>query len=340
MRALLCAAAVCAGILQTGAAYPEGLEPVQQGITQEAASLIPVTSLWNLAEDYDIDEDFLREIADLDGLTQRELTSLAVEYQLPAQYVQRFVDNMFVFKKGNGYEYIPVDPSLRKNSYDWDYLKDSSRDKRYDDGLFTGIKMIDVSAFQGDINWNAVKNDGVNYAFIRLGYRGYTEGKLHVDSKFHQNMRGAANAGVQVGVYFYSQAVSRAEAIEEAEFVLDHLGDYQLSLPIVFDIEGAQTTAYRTYRMGVQTATNIVKAFCDTIRSAGYDSMYYSYSKFLIENLDMAQLEGYPLWMAQYYQVPFFPYDFKIWQYSPKGRVAGIPNSVDLNLFFYDYSQA
>ena len=102
MRALLCAAAVCAGILQTGAAYPEGLEPVQQGIAQEAASLIPVTSLWNLAEDYDIDEDFLREIADLDGLTQRELTSLAVEYQLPAQYVQRFVDNMFVFKKGNG----------------------------------------------------------------------------------------------------------------------------------------------------------------------------------------------------------------------------------------------
>ena len=98
--------------------------------------------------------------------------------------------------------------------------------------------------------------------------------------------------------------------------------------------------SYRTYRMGVQTATNIVKAFCDTIRSAGYDSMYYSYSKFLIENLDMAQLEGYPLWMAQYYQVPFFPYDFKIWQYSPKGRVAGIPNSVDLNLFFYDYSQA
>ena len=195
MRALLCAAAVCAGILQTGAAYPEGLEPVQQGIAQEAASLIPVTSLWNLAEDYDIDEDFLREIADLDGLTQRELTSLAVEYQLPAQYVQRFVDNMFVFKKGNGYEYIPVDPSLRKNSYDWDYLKDSSRDKRYDDGLFTGIKMIDVSAFQGDINWNAVKNDGVNYAFIRLGYRGYTEGKLHVDSTFHQNMRGAANAG-------------------------------------------------------------------------------------------------------------------------------------------------
>ena len=85
----------------------------QQGIAQEAASLIPVTSLWNLAEDYDIDEDFLREIADLDGLTQRELTSLAVEYQLPAQYVQRFVDNMFVFKKGNGYEYIPVDPSCK-----------------------------------------------------------------------------------------------------------------------------------------------------------------------------------------------------------------------------------
>ena len=255
----------------------------------------------------------------------------------------RMTEHITISGKNKQRYYIALSDEVARVDYDMDRLiqNESGFFEYFDEnGNKISKTGIDVSKYQGDINWNAVKNDGVNYAFIRLGYRGYTEGKLHVDSKFHQNMRGAANAGVQVGVYFYSQAVSRAEAIEEAEFVLDNLGDYQLSLPIVFDIEGAQTTAYRTYRMGVQTATNIVKAFCDTIRSAGYDSMYYSYSKFLIENLDMAQLEGYPLWMAQYYQVPFFPYDFKIWQYSPKGRVAGIPNSVDLNLFFYDYSQA
>ena len=301
---------------------------------------IRVSDLLEVAEDYSkVPQDFLDEIEGRDSITVDRFQDYMLEYKLPGQYAQRFIDDYFIFKQGDKFQYLPVEKGATKHRYDWDNLVHYSYEKDYVvNGSSRALKGVDVSVFLGNIDWYSVKADGVDFAFIRLGYRGYTNGAIKVDSNFHQNIQGAKAAGVRVGVYFYSQAISRAEAIEEAQFCIDELSGYSLDLPVVFDLEGAQTNQYRTRGLGTQTAVNMVKAFCDTVENAGYDSMYYSYAKFLAEHEGMvAQLEGYDLWMAMYYRVPFFPYNFQIWQYSSTGRVAGIPKEVDMNLWFLDY---
>lgn len=301
---------------------------------------IRVSDLLAVAEDYStVPKEFLREIEGRSSITVERFQEYMLEYQLPGQYAQRFIDDYFIFKQGNKFQYLPVEKNATKHNYNWNNLVHYSREKEYIvNGSSRALKGIDVSVFQGNINWNSVKADGVDFAFIRLGYRGYSNGAIKIDSNFHQNIQGAKAAGVRVGVYFYSQAVSRSEAIEEAQFCLDELRGYSLDMPVVFDLEGAQTSQYRTYGLGTQTLVSMVKAFCDTIEGGGYQSMYYSYAKFLAEHQGMvAQLEDYDLWMAMYYRVPFFPYNFKIWQYTSSGKVAGIPKEVDMNLLFLDY---
>ncbi len=360
--ALLCAAALLLLPLGTGAGRIEDLRgvayvvegqaptPIQPTSNRNPSSgklnslvkdgVIRVSDLERVAEDYSsVPSDFLSAISGKSTITLDRFERYAVEYQLPGQYVQRFIDDYFIFKKGNSFEYLPVEKGVAKHSYDWDNLVHYSREKDYVvGGVSRVLKGIDVSVFQGNINWNAVKADGVDFAFIRLGYRGYTNGAIKLDTNFHQNIQGAQAAGVRVGVYFYSQAVSRSEAIEEANFCLDELSGYSLDLPVVFDLEGGANSSYRTYGMSTSTAVKMVSAFCDTIESGGYKSMYYSYAKFLAEHEGMvAQLEDYDLWMAMYYRVPFFPYNFKIWQYSSTGSVSGISGGVDMNMMFLDY---
>jgi len=340
----------------TGVAYVvEGQTPVPIQTTQSQGGgqtssgklnslvndgVIRVSDLERVAEDYSsVPDEFLSAISGRDTITVERLEDYAREYKLSAQYVQRFIDDYFVFKMGNTYEYLPVDHSAPKHSYNWDNLVHYNREKDYVvNGSSRVLKGIDVSVFQGNINWNAVKADGVDFAFIRLGYRGYSNGVIKADSNFHQNIQGAQAAGIKVGVYFYSQAVSRSEAIEEAQFCIDELWGYDLDMPVVFDLEGAQNSNYRTVGMTTSTAVKMVSAFCDTIESAGYQSMYYSYAKFLAEHDGMiSQLSDYDLWMAMYYRVPFFPYNFKIWQYTSTGIVSGIAKEVDMNMLFLDY---
>lgn len=327
---------------------PEPETPAQPASSSSGGKLnsfvtggsIRVSDLLAVAEDYStVPKEFLREIEGRSSITVERFQDYMLEYQLPGQYAQRFIDDHFIFKQGNKFQYLPVESGAAKHSYDWDNLVHYTREKEYIvNGSSRALKGIDVSVFQGNINWNSVKADGVDFAFIRLGYRGYSNGAIKIDSNFHQNIQGAKAAGVRVGVYFYSQAVSRSEAIEEAQFCLDELRGYSLDMPVVFDLEGAQNSQYRTSGLGTQTAVNMVKAFCDTIEGGGYQSMYYSYAKFLAEHQGMvAQLEDYDLWMAMYYRVPFFPYNFKIWQYTSTGKVAGIPKEVDMNLLFLDY---
>ncbi len=350
---ILCPLATGAGRLEdlTGAPdvvegeTPKPLQPSQNKPSGRLNSLVTdgkirVSDLEKVAEDYSsIPDEFLQQIQGRDTITVERFEEYALEHMLSAQYVQRFIDDYFVFKQGNKYQYLPVEKNTPKHSYNWDNLVHYSREKDYQvNGSSRVLKGIDVSVFQGNINWNAVKGDGVDFAFIRLGYRGYTNGAIKVDSNFHKNIQGAQAAGVKVGVYFYSQAISRTEAIEEAQFCIDELRGYRLDLPVVFDLEGAQNSQYRTRGMTTQTAVRMVEAFCDTVENAGYRSMYYSYAKFLAEHEGMvAQLKGYDLWMAMYYKVPFFPYNFQIWQYTSTGKVAGIAKEVDMNMMFLDY---
>lgn len=198
---------------------------------------------------------------------------------------------------------------------------------------------IDVSKHQGVIDWSKVKTSGVKFAMIRCGYRGYTEGNLNEDVQFFNNIKGAYNNGIKVGLYFYSSAINEAEAVEEANFVLNLIKKYgvqnYITYPITIDIEDLEGT--RNYNLSVQERTNIVKAFCNTIKNAGYKPMVYSYTYFLEEKLDMNQLASYDTWIADYYGNTWYNRPYTIWQYTDKGSINGIQGNVDLNYSYKNY---
>ena len=194
---------------------------------------------------------------------------------------------------------------------------------------------IDVSFHQGDIDWQKVKAAGVDFAMIRVGNRGYTKGVVDLDPYFARNMDGALAAGLDVGVYFFSQAISAEEAVEEAEFVLEQIAEYELTYPVVFDWEDIEAEA-RTDGMDSITLTACAKAFCETIAAEGYEAGVYFNQRFGYQEMDLTQLLDYTFWLAEYNVPPTFLYHFDMWQYSCTGKIDGIDTVVDLNLRFFE----
>ena len=197
---------------------------------------------------------------------------------------------------------------------------------------------IDVSHWQKLIDWEQVKESGVDFAMIRLGYRGYTEGGLFLDPWYEKNITGAAAAGLDTGVYFFSQAVNVGEAIEEAEFVIDNLKGYRVNLPIIFDWEQIEDEA-RTDDVGVQTRTDCAVAFCRTITNAGYDAGVYFNRKLGYYGFDLSRLADYAIWVSVPGDFPDFYYACDFWQFSFEGTVPGIEGNADLNLRFIPVSE-
>ena len=199
-------------------------------------------------------------------------------------------------------------------------------------GLQSQSRGIDVSKFQGSINWSQVKASGVDFAIIRVGYRGYGSGALVEDSQFRANIQGASSAGIPVGLYFYSQAVNEEEAVEEASMVLSLCGGYRLNYPIYYDTE--YVAGGRANGISRETRTACAVAFCETIRNAGYSAGVYSYASWFYNSLSYANISKYSIWIAQYRDTLDFKYSYKIWQYSSKGRVPGISANVDMNIAY------
>ncbi|MCD8067778.1 MAG: hypothetical protein LUE87_02580, partial [Lachnospiraceae bacterium] len=199
-----------------------------------------------------------------------------------------------------------------------------------------GTLGIDVSSHNGSIDWSAVANSGVSFAIIRCGYRGYGSGVLVEDSRFRANIQGAINAGVKVGVYFFSQAISSTEAVEEASMVLQLVSGYSLSYPIYIDVEYSNSSHDgRADSLSVSERTAIVKAFCQTVVNSGYSAGIYANKTWLTSFLDMSQLSSYKVWLAQYAAAPTYSGSFHMWQYSATGSIGGISGNVDLNLWYY-----
>ena len=191
---------------------------------------------------------------------------------------------------------------------------------------------VDVSDHQGYIDWDAVAEDGIGFAMIRAGYRGATEAELYQDDYFEYNLQFARAAGLECGVYFFSQAISEEEAREEAEFVLALLNGAELAYPVVFDYEqNAAGIESRIQGVGQKEATAIALAFCETIENAGYTAMIYG-NGYDLGIFDMDALSGYLLWYAEYGGYPSSRRPITLWQYSNNGSVAGIETAVDLNL--------
>lgn len=196
-----------------------------------------------------------------------------------------------------------------------------------------GVLGIDVSSFQGDIDWEKVKQAGVEYVFIRVGYRGNTEGGLFTDSRAQSYYEGAKKAGIKVGAYFFSQAISIWEAEQEAWFVLRQIKNWELDMPVVYDWEWVSSEA-RTAQMSGKMLTRCTRAFCRIIENAGLTPMIYFNTNQGISMLELESLDQYPFWLAQYGEAPNFPVLLDYWQYSCTGTIPGIETPVDLNLYF------
>lgn len=194
------------------------------------------------------------------------------------------------------------------------------------------LRGIDVSKYQGNINWSAVKSSGIDFAIIRAGYRGYGTGALVEDSKFKANIQGATAAGIPVGVYFYSQAVTEEEAREEALMVIGLVKGYKISYPIYFDTEKVAGDTGRADGLSAAQRTACAVAFCETIRAAGYTAGVYSYRDWFYYNLNYANISKYRIWIAQYRSTLDFKYNYQIWQYTSSGSVNGISGRVDMNI--------
>ena len=192
---------------------------------------------------------------------------------------------------------------------------------------------IDVSAFQGKIDWEQVRDSGIEFAIIRLGYRGYGKsGKLVEDEYAQDNLKGATEAGLPIGAYFFSQALSIKEADEEIKFMLEILGDYTLEMPIILDWEIPTETA-RTANMDGRTLTDIQLHFCSVMEEKGYQPMVYFNWYMSSRLLNLHELEAYPFWLALYQDRMTYPYRVEMWQYTDRGRVPGIEGNVDLNIY-------
>lgn len=196
---------------------------------------------------------------------------------------------------------------------------------------------IDVSSHQEEIDWGAVADAGVDYAMIRVGYRGYDQGGVHVDDYAEANLRGALDAGLQVGVYFYSQAVSVEEAREEAKLVLDFIKDWDITYPVVFDWEWVSGDA-RTAETSSRVVTDCTLAFCQMIEEAGYTPAFYFNQDLAQNTFRLRELVQYDFWLAQYDSAMTFAYDVAMWQYTCTGSVPGVTGDVDINLCFKQYS--
>lgn len=231
----------------------------------------------------------------------------------------------------------PANTSLEKNPYaPQDFVLT-------EDGFMTCLSAdarlgIDVSGFQGNIDWKQVKNAGVDFVFIRVGGRGTTEGGLYKDDLAQSYYDGAKKAGLSVGAYFFSQAITPKEAQEEAWFVLDQVKDWELDLPVVYDWEWVSDDS-RTAEMTGQLLTHCTEVFCQTVENAGLTPMiYFNYSQGL-ELLDLERLSDYPFWLALYEPSVRFPYRVNFWQYSCTGSVPGIEGDVDMNLYLHPFAE-
>lgn len=204
------------------------------------------------------------------------------------------------------------------------------------------INGIDVSEFQGYIDWKQVKDSGIDFAFIRIGCRTYADGGIIYDQRFQENLYSADRAGIKTGVYFFSQALTVEEAIEEADAVIECIEPFNITYPVVFDWEIIYEDYARTDEISIDELADCCIAFCERVKEAGYTPMIYQNTSTLLSKVDLPRIKEYDIWLADYtddHSEPSYYYDYHIWQYASDGKVPGIATDVDLNVSFKDYSR-
>ena len=250
-----------------------------------------------------------------------------------------YPDDIVVVSNGQ-FHFVPIRDDLRQHNLVQENLQvlENGELQYVENGEVISTKGIDVSRYQGNIDWQKVAASGVEFAIIRVGIRGYgQEGNIVLDEKFEQNVKGATEAGIDVGVYFFAQAITEEEAHEEADVVLEAIKDYNITYPVVYDVEKTGAKDGRMNQISVEERTRITRIFVDRIKEAGYTPMIYSNMEMWSVLLDMSQFEDVDKWFAYYDTDLYFPYEYAIWQYSDTGRVDGIDGNVDMNISFKDW---
>lgn len=292
-----------------------------------------------LGEYKDLDKDGVIYIGDIASGDYHVSLNPMVGYKVPTNSTKIYVKDKV--------EYVPIDDIslLIKTEEEIDAEQEDTGIKNaLEDADKTEIKKlqagskntqvgIDVSKWQGEIDWNKVKDAGVQFAIIRAGYRGSSTGSLIVDPYFEANIRGAIGAGIDVGVYFFTQAINEIEAVEEASMVLQLVEDYQLAYPIYIDTEGAGGNG-RADGLDVDTRTLVCEAFCRTVENSGYTAGVYASRNWLNNNLHTEKLSQYVIWLAEYRSVPKYEGYYEMWQYTSNGKVNGIEGRVDLDISY------
>lgn len=241
-----------------------------------------------------------------------------------------------------GQIWIPVlsDASLSSHPLENMVETDRGRMLSFDDGgNLNALTGVDLSAHNNVTDWAALKADGIDFVMLRTGYRGYGSGKLEKDTKFRAYYRAAKEAGLLVGAYFFSQAVSEEEAVEEAILTAQMLEGCELDFPVAYDWELIFHDSARTDNIPVDVLTDCTLAFCQNIESFGYRPMVYQNKRTTLFKLDLPRIAEIPFWLAEYGDGPTYIYEYDMWQYSCTGAVDGVEGNVDLNLCFKDYSQ-
>jgi len=264
-----------------------------------------------------------------------EIKSTLIDKDNSLETLKEFFPEELIVVDHDEVIFFPILDSLEHHPFaDEDFVTDDDKRISYTGDLCNTETWIDVSKFQEKINWGKVAASGIDAAIIRLGYRGYSKGDIMDDSTFEDNIEGALDHDMKVGVYFLTQATSDAEAVEEAEYVLDHIEDYELQCPVVLDVELVGGDEGRGNALSMSERTQYAITFLETIKNAGYDVCIYGNLKTFLLMLDMQQLEDYSKWFAGYTDTPYFPYEMDMWQYTDTGRVDGISGNVDINIRF------
>ena len=209
----------------------------------------------------------------------------------------------------------------------------------YKDSKRESVKGVDLSKYNGTVDFTKLKEAGVGFAMLRLASRGYGSGKISLDEKFVEYAQNAQVAGIQIGAYFYSQAVNENEAVEEANYIVGAISGFNVKYPVAIDIERVSGDEARTDKLTNKERTSIVKMFCDTVKGYGYKPIIYASSEMLVGGLDLEELQDYDVWLADEKIPTEYPYRFGMWQYNTKGHIDGITGDIDLDISFIDYER-
>ncbi len=314
---------------------------------QQATEIVPsqeVTSQGTRSEDLAIwtEDDFTADV-DTTPAYETQANQLMEEAEIEEEEEEEDpsangTKTMIVTEEGE--EWISISPYIAKNEYDMQNLTYQTPEMQYYvDGTKISTFGIDINEKHAMIDFNLAKKDGVDFAMIQLGSRGYESGILTTDSYFKDYIKGATDAGIDVGVYFSSQAITPEEVIEEVAYIVEQIGTYPVAYPIVMRMDSIAFDNARTDDLEPSERTELVKVFVEEVEAAGYIPMLHGSKAFLLQSVELSQLEDVDIWLSNEGDLPDYPYEFHIWQYDTMAQVDGIAGTTNLNISFIDYTK-